>query len=240
MLKSLPYHPFLIQSIKNPTDSAMYLEAFFEEENPEAELLKMVLSNVAEALSKKQIAPEQARINQEKLDELLSQAGSDAIYNLGTWLKALGFKLTVTVCEPENSIKRTESRSELTVYQNPKMPKSLPYRPFLIESLRKKPELAATYIETHFELDEGEEPDEALLKRALSDVAEALGQPKMTPEEYELHLKKLDELLSQQGSDAIYNLGTWLNALGLKLTVAIFTDTEDNTANAEIPAQLSV
>jgi len=25
----------------------------------------------------------------------------------------------------------------------------------------------------------------------------------MTPEEYELHLKKLDELLSQQGSDAI-------------------------------------
>ena len=57
MLKSLPYHPFLIQSLKNPTDSAMYREAFFEEENPEAELLKMVLSNVAEALSKQQIAP---------------------------------------------------------------------------------------------------------------------------------------------------------------------------------------
>jgi DNA-binding phage protein len=110
------------------------------------------------------------------------------------------------------------------------MPKSLPYHQFLIESLRKNPELAAAYITATLE---EEEPEPELLKRALSDVAEALGQPKMTPEQYELHLKKLDELLSQQGSDAIYNLGTWLNALGLKLTVAVCTDTEDNTANAE-------
>jgi hypothetical protein len=109
------------------------------------------------------------------------------------------------------------------------MPKSLPDHPFLIECLRKKSQLAAVYIETHFELDEGEEPDKALLRLALGDVAEALGQPKMTPEEYELHLKKLD-----------YNLGTWLNALGLKLTVAVCTDTEDNDVNAEIPAQLTV
>jgi DNA-binding phage protein len=107
----------------------------------------------------------------------------------------------------------------------------------LIESLRKKPELAAAYITAT--LDE-EEREPELLKRALSDVAEALGQPKMTPEQYEVHLKKLDELLSQQGSDAIYNLGTWLNALGLKLTVAVCTDTEDNTANAETRSHLTV
>ncbi|MEG4008668.1 transcriptional regulator [Microcoleus sp. Pol11C1] len=119
------------------------------------------------------------------------------------------------------------------------MPKSLPYHDFLMARL-KDPSYAAIYLETHFELDEGEEPDEALLRLALSNVAEALGQPKMTPEEYELHLKRLEELLSLQGSDAIYNLGTWLKALGLKLTVAVCTDTEDNTANAEIPAQLSV
>jgi hypothetical protein len=79
-----------------------------------------------------------------------------------------------------------------------------------------------------------------MLKMVLSNVAEALGQPKMSPEQYELHLKKLDELLSQQGSDAIYNLGTWLNALGLKLTVAVCTDTEDNTANAETRSQITV
>ncbi|MEG5032559.1 transcriptional regulator [Microcoleus sp. AT3-D2] len=117
------------------------------------------------------------------------------------------------------------------------MPKSLPYHPFLIESLRKKPELAAAYITATLE---EEEPEPELLKRALSDVAEALGQPKMTPEQYELHLKKLDELLSQQGNDAIYNLGTWLNALGLKLTVAVCTDTEDNTANAETRSEITV
>ena len=79
-----------------------------------------------------------------------------------------------------------------------------------------------------------------MLRLALGDVAEALGQPKMTPKQYELHLKKLDELLSQQGSDVIYNLGTWLNALGLKLTVAVCTEAEDNNVNDEIPVQFTV
>ena len=117
------------------------------------------------------------------------------------------------------------------------MTKSLPYHPFLIESLRKKPELAAAYITATLE---EEAPEPELLKRALSDVAEALAQPKMSPEQYELHLKKLDELLSQQGSDVIYNLGTWLNTLGLKLTVAVCIETDNNDVNAEIPAQLTV
>jgi DNA-binding phage protein len=119
------------------------------------------------------------------------------------------------------------------------MPKSLPYHDFLMARL-KNPSYAAVYLETHFELDEGEEPDEALLRLALSNVAEALGQPQMSPEQYELQLKKLDELLSQQGSDAIYNLGIWLKALGLKLTVAVCTDPDDNNINAEIPEQLTV
>lgn len=63
MPKSLPYHPSLIQSLKNPIDSAMYLEAFFEEENPEAELLKMVLNNVAEALGQPKMTPEQYELH---------------------------------------------------------------------------------------------------------------------------------------------------------------------------------
>lgn len=116
------------------------------------------------------------------------------------------------------------------------MPKSLPYHPFLIESL-KNPIDSAMYLEAFFE---EENPEAELLKMVLSNVAEALGQSKMTPEQYELHLKKLDELLSEQGSDAIYSLGTWLKALGLKLTVAVCTETEDNDVNADIPAQLTV
>ena len=117
------------------------------------------------------------------------------------------------------------------------MAKSLPYHPFLIESLRKNPVLSAAYITATIE---EEDPEPQLLKQALSDVAEAIVQPQMTPAEYELHLKKLDELLSQQGSDTIYNLGIWLKALGLKLTVAVCSDTEDNTANAEARSHLTV
>jgi DNA-binding phage protein len=117
------------------------------------------------------------------------------------------------------------------------MPKSLPDHPFLIESLRKKPELAAAYITATLE---EEAPEPELLKRALSDLAEALGQSKMSPEQYELHLKTLDELLSQPGSDALYSLEIWLKSLGLKLTVAVCTVPEDNNVNAEISVQLTV
>jgi DNA-binding phage protein len=116
------------------------------------------------------------------------------------------------------------------------MPKTLAYHPSLIQSIKNRID-SAMYLEAFFE---EEKPEAELLKMVLNNVAEALGQPKMTPEQYELHLKKLDELLSQQGSDAIYNLGTWLNALGLKLTVAVCTDTEDNTANAETRSHLTV
>ena len=117
------------------------------------------------------------------------------------------------------------------------MPKSLPYHPFLIQSLKNSTD-SAMYLEALFE---EENPEAELLKMVLSNVAEALGQPpKMSPEQYESHLKKLDKLLSKQGSDAIYNLGTWLNALELKLTVAVCTETDNNDVNAEIPAQLTV
>ncbi|HAG82036.1 MAG TPA: hypothetical protein DCL61_12925 [Cyanobacteria bacterium UBA12227] len=43
------------------------------------------------------------------------------------------------------------------------MPKSLPYHDFLISHL-KDPNYAAVYLETHFELDEGEEPEPELLR----------------------------------------------------------------------------
>ncbi|MGL5064302.1 MAG: DNA-binding protein [Microcoleus sp.] len=116
------------------------------------------------------------------------------------------------------------------------MAKSIPDRQFLIESLRKNTALSAAYITATLE---EKDPEPELLKMALSDAAEALGQPEMSPEQYELYLKKLDELLSQSGSDTIYNLAIWLNALGLKLTVAVATETEDNAANAETISQLT-
>ncbi|MBD2598507.1 transcriptional regulator [Nostoc sp. MBR 210] len=118
------------------------------------------------------------------------------------------------------------------------MPKSLPYHDFLISHL-KDPSYAACYLETHMELEEGEELDPRLLKLALSHVSEALSEQKMSSEKAKLHQEQLDEILSQQGSEAIYHLGTWLNALGLKLTVTVAEKIDscvtDNVPSSELP-----
>ncbi|MEB3179317.1 MAG: hypothetical protein VKL59_09835 [Nostocaceae cyanobacterium] len=57
MPKSLPYHDFLIEHLKDPINAASYIEAFFEEEDPETELFQLVLTNVAEALAAQHITP---------------------------------------------------------------------------------------------------------------------------------------------------------------------------------------
>ncbi len=102
------------------------------------------------------------------------------------------------------------------------------------------PSYAAVYLETHLELEQGEEPDPKLLLLALSHVAEALGEQKMTPEQAKIHLEKLDELLSQRGGEAIYNLGSWLNALGLKLTVTVTQNADNNITNTASSSELTV
>ena len=119
------------------------------------------------------------------------------------------------------------------------MPTSDSYYDDLILRL-KDTSYASLYLETHFELEEGEEPEPELLKLALSHVAEALGEQNMTPEQAKLHREKLDELLSKIGSEAIYNLGTWLNALGLKLTVTIAEKADNSNTNAAISSELTV
>ena len=110
------YHPYLISHLKDPSYAAGYIEAILEEEDPEPELLKMALSNVAEALGEEKMTPEEAKVYLEKLDQLLSQRGSEAIYNLGTWLNALGLKLTVTVAQKaDTSNIDYVNNSEITV-----------------------------------------------------------------------------------------------------------------------------
>lgn len=99
MPKSVSYHEHRIQFLKNPKYAAAFITAILEEEDPEPELIQSALADVAEALGKEKMTSGQAKQQDEKLNALLSQRGSDAIYNLGTWLNALGLKLTVTVCE---------------------------------------------------------------------------------------------------------------------------------------------
>ncbi len=99
------------------------------------------------------------------------------------------------------------------------MPKSVPYHPFKIQSL-KDPNFSAGYLREIFEEEEGDLELE-IMRKALRDVFEALGEPIMSAEDASLHLEQLNVLLSQNGSATIYALANWLKALGLKLTVAV-------------------
>jgi DNA-binding phage protein len=103
MPKSLPYHPYKISNLKEPTYSAGYLTEIFEEEEGDLELgiMPKALRDVFEAVGKPNMSAEEASLHLEKLDILLSQNGSATIYALANWLKVLGLKLTVAVDEGE-------------------------------------------------------------------------------------------------------------------------------------------
>ncbi len=96
--------------------------------------------------------------------------------------------------------------------KNVKAPTSDSYHDSLISSL-KDPEQAAAYLEAILEEDN---PEPELLHRALSNIAEALGQETLNQ-----HSDQLNDLLSQSGSNAIHQLEDWLKGLGLKLTITV-------------------
>lgn len=96
---------------------------------------------------------------------------------------------------------------------------SVPYHPLKIKSL-KDPLFAVAYLTEIFEEEEGD-LETGIMRKALRDVFEALGEPNMSDEEAKLHLDKLDVLLSQSGIATIYALANWLKVLGLKLAVAV-------------------
>jgi DNA-binding phage protein len=99
MSKSISYHPFLLDNLKDPNYAALYLETHLEEDEFEfdPELLKMALRNVLEALGDSHLTAEQIKIYEQFLDKLLTMPAGIGIYNLGLWLKALGLKIAVTV-----------------------------------------------------------------------------------------------------------------------------------------------
>lgn len=99
-----------------------------------------------------------------------------------------------------------------------KAPTSISYQDYLISRL-KDPAYAALYLETHMEEDEDNEP--GLLRQAFDNVLQALGTSRMSPEQAEMQRQKLNDILSQPGTQAIYDLAVWLNELGLKLTVKV-------------------
>lgn len=91
------FHDYLIQSLQDPVAAAAYITAIFEEEEPGPTLLKSALLDVVEAFSQTTLSPEQAESQRQKLDDILSKSGSQAIYGLAIWLSEMGLKLGVSV-----------------------------------------------------------------------------------------------------------------------------------------------
>jgi hypothetical protein len=83
-----------------------------------------------------------------------------------------------------------------------------------------------------------DEPEAGLLELAFSNVFEALGKPNMSPEDAKLHLEKLDILLSGEGSATIYALANWLKALGLKLSVTVAKEDEEEQESSVTDVEL--
>ncbi|MBE9186932.1 transcriptional regulator [Microcoleus sp. LEGE 07076] len=100
MVKSVPYHPFLIEQLKDPVYAAGYLALFLNEQEEgdlDIGIFSSALKDVFEALGEPNMSKDEAKLHLEKLDVLLSQNGMATIYALANWLKVLGLKLTVAV-----------------------------------------------------------------------------------------------------------------------------------------------
>ncbi len=108
MIKSVPYHPFLIEQLKDPVYAAGYLTLFLNEQEEvdlDIGIFPSALRDVFEALGEPNMSDEETSLHLEKLDTLLSNEGTATIYALASWLKVLGLKLTVAIDEwdEENS-----------------------------------------------------------------------------------------------------------------------------------------
>jgi len=97
MPKSVSYQDDLIEFLKIPEASAAYMEAILEEKNVEPELLSLALSNLVEASGGIIQLSDIAKLDYEKLTNLLSKTGGDEVYLLVALLDALGFQLKIGV-----------------------------------------------------------------------------------------------------------------------------------------------
>ncbi|MEZ2250437.1 DNA-binding protein [Microcoleus sp.] len=116
MVKSVPYHPFLIEQLKDPAYAAGYLTLFLNEQEEgdlDIGIFPSALKEVFEALGEPNMSDEEAKLHLDKLDVLMSQSGIATIYALANWLKVLGLKLTVAVAEEEGGEESSVSAVEL-------------------------------------------------------------------------------------------------------------------------------
>ena len=95
------YREYLIESLKEPEESAGYLEAILEEKDAEPELLRNAIRKVIEARIRMNALSDSANKHHERLDKMLTASSGSEIYCFVELLEALGFKLGISVEDGE-------------------------------------------------------------------------------------------------------------------------------------------
>jgi hypothetical protein len=87
---SKDYQHYLLESLRDPSEAAAYLNAVLEEENPGPELLSLALQDAAKALANFD------RIDHEPfLPDALSSEDSLSVYKFVNRLNEIGLRLTI-------------------------------------------------------------------------------------------------------------------------------------------------
>jgi probable addiction module antidote protein len=99
MAKSKSYQDSLIESLKDPTEAAEYLNAALED--GEAEVFLLALRDVVESFGGVGKLAASTSLNRESLYRMLSAKGNPEFFSLSTVLDAIGFRLAV---EPKTTV----------------------------------------------------------------------------------------------------------------------------------------
>lgn len=94
MARDLPYEDFLDETLQDPDEAAAYLDACLESGDPNVFLL--ALHDIARAHGGIAKLAENAVLNREQLDRILSDSGSAELKNLEALLGVMGFRLSIT------------------------------------------------------------------------------------------------------------------------------------------------
>jgi probable addiction module antidote protein len=115
MAKSRNYKNHLVESLKDPTEAAEYLNAALEEGEPEVFLL--ALRDVVDSYGGMGKLAASTSLNRENLYRMLSTKGNPEFFSLSTVLDAVGFRLAV---EPKTAVLSKTKRgvSKLVLHAN--------------------------------------------------------------------------------------------------------------------------
>jgi len=102
MNPSVPYHTFLVESLRNPEEARLYLEVALEEfeHDGDKEAFLLAVRNVTEAQGGIGALAKRTQLNREHLYRVLSRRGNPRLDTIGAILNGLGFRLSVEHVQP--------------------------------------------------------------------------------------------------------------------------------------------